>query len=96
MEHYIDELLRLCGLGRTNLLYSGGGHCYALLPNTEKVRQAAEDWNRRFNDWLCERIWKYGRLRKPSELLESALGCPFDPNCYAEYLESKFTELYNL
>ena len=48
------------------------------------------------NDWLCERIWKYGRLRKPSELLESALGCPFDPNCYAEYLESKFTELYNL
>ena len=56
MEHYIDELLRLCGLGRTNLLYSGGGHCYALLPNTEKVRQAAEDWNRRFNDWLCEQF----------------------------------------
>ena len=48
------------------------------------------------NDWLCERIWKYGRLRRPGELLEAALGEPFNPECYAAYLENKFTELYNL
>lgn len=48
------------------------------------------------NDWLCERIWKHGRLRNPTRVLEDALGEPFDPNCYAEYLENKFTELYNL
>lgn len=32
MEHYMDELLDSCGLTRTNIIYSGGGHCYLLLP----------------------------------------------------------------
>ena len=54
MEHYVDELLRGCGLCRANLLYSGGGHCYILLPNTSKVRLLLEDYNRRFNDFLIE------------------------------------------
>lgn len=49
MEHYCDELLAACGMSRVNLLYSGGGHCYLLLPNTEKVKSAIEAWNRRFN-----------------------------------------------
>ncbi len=52
MEHYIDELLEGCGLSRANLLYSGGGHCYLLLPNTKKVISLLETWNRRFNDFL--------------------------------------------
>ena len=56
MEHYADELLSLCGVGRTNLLYTGGGHCYLLLPNTAEVRAAIERWNRRFNDWLSEQF----------------------------------------
>lgn len=56
MEHYADELLSLCGVGRTNLLYTGGGHCYMLLPNTAEVRAAIERWNRRFNDWLSEQF----------------------------------------
>ena len=54
MEHYIDELLSACGMSRVNLLYSGGGHCYLLLPNTAAVRAALTDWNLRFNDWLLE------------------------------------------
>ena len=56
MEHYIDELLQLCGLSRANLLYSGGGHCYVLLPNTEKTVRAIQAWNTRFNDFLIERF----------------------------------------
>lgn len=52
MEHYIDELLNACGVSRANLLYSGGGHCYLLLPNTEEVKQRIEAWNTRFNTWL--------------------------------------------
>lgn len=52
MEHYVDELLRGCGLCRANLLYSGGGHCYLLLPNTHEVRQLLDGFNRRFNDYL--------------------------------------------
>lgn len=52
MEHYVDELLGACGVSRANLLYSGGGHCYLLLPNTDGVRAAADAWNTRFNEWL--------------------------------------------
>ena len=56
MEHYMDELLDGCGLTRTNILYSGGGHCYLLLPNTAAVQQTLADWNRAFNGWLNEQF----------------------------------------
>ena len=56
MEHYIDELLDACSLSRANLLYSGGGHCYLLLPNTKAVTSVAEQWNFRFNSWLLEQF----------------------------------------
>ena len=41
MEHYMDELLDGCGLTRTNIIYSGGGHCYLLLPSTAAVQLEA-------------------------------------------------------
>ena len=56
MEHYTDELLDGCGLTRTNIIYSGGGHCYLLLPNTATVQQTLADWNRAFNGWLNEQF----------------------------------------
>ncbi|MCD8129603.1 MAG: type III-A CRISPR-associated protein Cas10/Csm1 [Oscillospiraceae bacterium] len=56
MEHYIDELLGACGVSRANLLYSGGGHCYLLLPNTDAVKATLTGWNLRFNDWLAEQF----------------------------------------
>lgn len=52
MEHYIDELLAACGVSRANLLYSGGGHCYLLLPHTPAVEKVLEQWNTQFNNWL--------------------------------------------
>ncbi|MBQ6206824.1 MAG: type III-A CRISPR-associated protein Cas10/Csm1 [Oscillospiraceae bacterium] len=54
MEHYIDELLNGLGLSRANLLYSGGGHCYLLLPNTARTVEILKAWNTRFNDWLLD------------------------------------------
>lgn len=48
------------------------------------------------NGWNREHIWKYGGLYKPAELLEKALGEPFDPTVYADYLEEKFSALYGL
>lgn len=47
-------------------------------------------------DWLGEKIHKYGCLLKPAELLRNAIGGEFDPQCYVQYLTSKFTELYHL
>lgn len=56
MEHYVNELLTLCGLSRSNLLYSGGGHCCLLLPNTEQVKAAIQSWAGRFQEWLIEQF----------------------------------------
>ncbi len=66
MEHDIDELLDGCGLTRTNIIYSGGGHCYLLLPSTAAVQQTLADWNRAFNGWLNE---QFG-LSRPGQRLD--------------------------
>ena len=47
-------------------------------------------------DWLEEHIWKFGAMYDPMELLERALGEPFDPKYFTDYLEKKFTEIYGL
>lgn len=39
LENLADELLSNLGLTRANLLYSGGGHAYLLLPNTAVARE---------------------------------------------------------
>lgn len=48
-ETIIDEILDYIDLTRVNLLYSGGGHFYLLLPNTanskEKIKEATEKIN---------------------------------------------------
>ncbi|WP_230866225.1 type III-A CRISPR-associated protein Cas10/Csm1 [Mycobacterium canetti] len=53
-EHLIDELLARVGLSRANLNYSGGGHAYLLLPNTEFARNSLEEFEREANEWLLE------------------------------------------
>ena len=56
MEHIVDTLLERLGLSRANLIYSGGGHCYLLLPNTEKTRDIAGEFERELNQWLLEQF----------------------------------------
>ena len=46
--------------------------------------------------WLTERIYRYGRLLKPNELILKACEAPFDPHYYVEYLRTKYTEVYGL
>lgn len=41
MENLVDELLSAVTLYRTNLLYTGGGHAYILLPNTTEAKALA-------------------------------------------------------
>ena len=48
------------------------------------------------NQWNREHIWKYGSLYKPGQLLEMALGEPFDPNVYLDYLEEKCRDVYGI
>ncbi len=54
MEHLIDLLLDRLELSRTNLIYSGGGHCYLLLPNTVYVKDIFETYIREVNQWFME------------------------------------------
>ena len=54
MEHITDELLMKCGLSRANLIYSGGGHCYLLLPNTEECRSGFDLYIGEVNQWLLD------------------------------------------
>lgn len=47
------------------------------------------------NDWLREKIWRFGCMYDPTDLFNMVCG-QFDPNVYVEYLDKKFTEVYGL
>ena len=46
--------------------------------------------------WLTERIHRYGSLKKPQDLLPSAMGGPLNASVYTAYLKRKYGELYSL
>ena len=46
--------------------------------------------------WLEAQVWKYGALYDPMELLEKAVGEPFDPTYFTDYLEQKYSAIYGL
>lgn len=54
LEDIIDTLLDRLHLFRTNLLYSGGGHCYLILPNTDFVKDTVEKFKNEVNKWLLD------------------------------------------
>jgi CRISPR-associated protein Csm1 len=56
MEHIQDELLEKLELSRANILYSGGGHSYLLLPNTDKVNSVLAELSQKVNNWLFDKF----------------------------------------
>ena len=54
LENLADEILSACSLYRTNLLYTGGGHAYILLPNTAEAKTKAEEAIENINRKLME------------------------------------------
>jgi len=54
LENLVDEILSACSLYRTNLLYTGGGHAYLILPNTTEARTNAAEAIRNINRKLIE------------------------------------------
>jgi carboxypeptidase Taq len=53
--------------------------------NMEPIRQ-----------WLTDRIHIYGSSKTPNEILEIATGEPFNSKYFIDYLEEKYTQLYNI
>ncbi len=52
METVVDELLKRTELCRTNVLYTGGGHTYILLPATQETQTVIKDFEKELNGWF--------------------------------------------
>ena len=56
MENFIDEILDSLELSRANLIYCGGGHMYALLPNTVAAKCKIAEMEKMANAWLRKKF----------------------------------------
>lgn len=52
LEVIVDELLETLSLSRANLLYTGGGHAYLLLPNTEGAKTIIHHFQQSLKRWF--------------------------------------------
>lgn len=55
MENIIDEILDSLKLSRANVMYSGGGHAYLLIPNVKEAIDIINDKEKEINDWLLKK-----------------------------------------
>lgn len=46
--------------------------------------------------WLTDKIYKYGKVKKPDELIMNACGEKFNADYYVNYLKEKYEKIYNL
>lgn len=56
IEHIVDSLLTKIHLTRANLIYTGGGHAYILLPNTEQCKNIFDEFIGEVNNWFFEQF----------------------------------------
>ncbi|WP_151735162.1 carboxypeptidase M32 ['Paenibacillus yunnanensis' Narsing Rao et al. 2020] len=47
-------------------------------------------------EWLTEKIYRHGASLTPSQIIEQVTGEPLNPDYLADYLETKYKELYQL
>ena len=52
LENVVDEILSSVSISRSALLYTGGGHFYLLLPNTDGVQEVLRRCHEAVNDWM--------------------------------------------
>ena len=56
MEHLVDTILQQAGFSRANCLYTGGGHAYLLLANTEATRGRIQAFEQSVNQWMMKQF----------------------------------------
>ena len=54
LEVVVDNLLEEISQTRANLLYTGGGHAYILLPNTNLVKDKIVKFEQRLKEWFLD------------------------------------------
>lgn len=57
LEHIADEILEYFNLTRANLLYTGGGHFYLILPNYSNIEEIINNIIQRLNDWFIDNFY---------------------------------------
>ncbi|OIB04526.1 peptidase M32 [Paenibacillus sp. LC231] len=64
------------------------------LPNLD---QLIEEGNLApIKEWLTDKVYKYGKSEKPSEIIVRVTGEELNPDYLADYLEEKYKEIYKL
>jgi len=79
------------------------GNMYAAQMTNTMEQQLPDLWSmveqgqlQPIKEWLTERIYQYGKARKPSELIQNVTGKPLDPQYLVKYLTDKYSEIYKL
>lgn len=95
LENSADEILSAVGLTRANLLYTGGGHAYLLLPNTSDAKRAVTVTLKNINRRLVERFGvllfiAYGMEACSANELMSKTG---DPESYENIFRSASSQI---
>ena len=74
-----------------------GAHLLHKMKETVDVEKCLAEGNfAPINEWNREHIWRHGCSKDPDVLLREALGEEFDPTHYTDYLEKKYSEIYNI
>ena len=74
-----------------------GAHLLHKMKETVDVDKCLSEGNfEPINNWNREHIWKFGCLKEPDVLLREALGEDFDPTYYTDYLENKYSKIYEI
>jgi carboxypeptidase Taq len=47
-------------------------------------------------DWLTKNIYSEARMLSPKELIKKVTGEDLNPDYYCDYLENKYSEIYEL
>lgn len=95
MENLVDEILQVSDLYRTNLLYTGGGHAYIILPNTDEAKQntitTIQNINHRLRELFGTRLFiAYGiEACSANELMNKTA----NPEAYTNIYRSLSTQL---
>lgn len=88
LEHIVDELLDRLLLSRANLLYTGGGHAYMLLPNTRLAKRTIGEFEKELKAWFI------GRYRTDLFLASAWVECSADDLANRGNDGKRYRELY--
>lgn len=70
---------------------------YYSMKNDINIKKTLETGTtKEINDWLKEKIHKYGSSMSPKDILTSATNKSFNPNYYVKYLIKKYSKIYNI